>query len=682
MSYPDEIIADTPLGYWRHDEVGSASNGDELSDTSGNNKPVTLCYSNLSGTLLPYGQPSAIETDPASSAIRTFSNNLSHVGSNDRCYAYRADNDFLVPQNLTLECWVSSLVDLPAGGSYPLFGVRGVARLRRAFRSSPGAGEANFYFELAMNIDGTTYTVTAETPVFNNTFYHVVGGRNGTTIFLRINHGFLATETVPGDDNDSGDPAPLSLTPCNPLGNSLVIGGLPFNDIHNDVLLDECAIYDTALTEARILAHYEAAISATLLNGYSNVIGSAILYSDVEPDPVSYPFRHNWVDDHVERISFATGVSTARKGYEQGNAQRIKPRREIEITQVLKDDYERRMFRAKLNANQHRKWWWPILEDRERLNGVVSVGTDTFAVDTLYRDYEIGGYFGIRQLDSTGKITHWEELLITGLTNIEIQTVTQTVNSYTNPEVYPLRRALLSSSQSLRGHTDSVEETTILARLIAEDEKTIPHRIVGWTPTATYKSNEVFPAAQWPNNWTELRDYETVRTGTDVDFDTGSFAEESDAIGASEVFSWRILLITKQQQAEFLGWFYTRAGSLSYLWVPTMQRDFAVVSAVGANLTVEGHNYFDNFAGSEYRRDLAFVYDDNSMLFRRIALVVTAGANETLTLDANVPTLTNLRSVSYLLFCRLDNDTIERASTTDTKARFSWLFREVLSSPT
>lgn len=680
--YSDSVIADTPLGYWRHDEVGSAANEDQLADASGNDKPVTLCYSNLSGTLLPYGQPSAIETDPASSAIRTFSDNLSHVGSNDRCYAYRADGDFLLPQNFTLECWVSSLDDLPAGGSYPFFGVRGVCRLRRVFRATPGAGEANFYFELAVSIGGSTHTVTAEIPVFNNTFYYLAGGRNGTTIFLQVNQDFIATETVPSGDNDDGDPTPLTLTPCQPAGNSLIIGGLPFNDIHNDVLLDECAIYGTALTEARRLAHFEAAINATLLNGYSNVIGSAVLYSDVEPDPVSYPFRHNWVDDHIERISFATGVSTTTKGYEQANAQRVKPRREIEITQVLKDDYERRLFRAKLNANQHRKWWWPILEDRERLSGAISAGTNVFAVDTLYRDYEIGSYFGLRQLNDTGKITHWEELLITGLTDTQITTATQTVNSYTNAEVYPVRRAVLSPSQSLRGHTDSVEETTITARLIAEDEKAIPHRIIPRAADLEYFDHEVFNPSTWQgSNWDELREYGVDRAAQDVDFTTGSFTVESDSLAGVETLTYRMLLEGKDTHAALIGWFYARAGSLAYLWVPTMQRDFEVVDDDVTTITVSGHNYFDNFAASEFRRDLAFVYHDNTMALRRINSVTLDSANEVLQLDTFTPTLTNLRSLSYLLFCRLDNDTLEIARATDTKARFAWRFREILSSP-
>lgn len=533
------------------------------------------------------------------------------------------------------------------------------------------AGESTLSALFALKIAGTTYDITANIAPLLNSWYHVIGVRNGATMFLLLNGVNV------GSRGDLPAATPIDVAATDRIAIGATAGS---NTLQWQGNSEEYTFYNYSLTESQGRSITEAMFGTLQLAGFSNVISSAVLYSDVEPDPVSFPFRHNWVDDWIERISFASGISTARKGYEQGMGQRVKPRREIEITQVLKDDTERRMFRAKLNANQHRKWFVPMLDDRERLVGSVSA-TNIFAVDTLYRDYEVGGYFGIRQLNDTGRITHWEELLITGLTDMQITTATVTANSYTNPEVYPLRRAIIGMNQSLRGHTDSVEEATILARLIAEDEKVTPHRIVEWSPATTYKSHEVFPADEWPNNWAELRDYEVTRSGEEVDFITGPFAIESDAIAAGEVFSWRIILQTKQQQAEFLGWYYARAGSLNYLWVPTMQRDFTVVSAASDDLTVEGRNYFENYSSSEFRRDLAFVYNDNSMILRRIQSVTLDGVNEVLDLDANVPTLTNLRSVSYLLFCRMDNDTIERAAATDTKASFSWLFREILSSP-
>lgn len=648
MSYESVKLALNPVAWYRNDE----ESGPTMLDSSGND--LHREYSNPD---IQLGQASGVETVPTSKSVYGIAEPITN-------WEVVLGDEFDSRVHFTWE----ALVRAAADGTMTIISRNEHLNALIFTGSSPSV-----VMRFALHVGGTSYAVDSNINMIVNQWYHVFGIRNGATMFAMVNGANV------GSRSDLPASTPITVdTPTDEIG----LGGTSHNQTFPwSGWEEEFTFYDYALTEAQARSITEAMFGSLQLAGFSNVISTAVLYSDVEPAPISFPFRHNWVDDWIERISFATGVSTARKGYEQGVGQRVKPRREIEITQVLKDDTERRMFRAKLNANQHRKWLVPMLDDRQRLIGSVASGVNVFAVDTLYRDYEIGGQFGIRQLNDTGRIAHWEELLITGLTDTQITTATNTVNSYTNPEVYPVRRAIIAASQSLRGHTDAIEETSVLARLVAEDEKVIPHRIIEWTPATTYHTHEVFSADEWPNNWVELRDYEVSRVREEVDFELGPFAVESDAIGASEVFSWRIILQTKQQQAEFLGWFYAHAGSLNYLWVPTMQRDFAIVSAVGSDLTVEDHNYFDNYAASEYRRDIAFVYNDNSMILRRVNSVVVAGANETLTLDAAVPTQTNLRSVSYLLFCRLDNDTLERAAATDNKVQFAWLFREVLSSP-
>lgn len=642
-SFLDTAAALTPVFHFRWDELDTS---EPMSDASANE----LHGEYFTDAVL--GLPSPIETDPSSFAA-----------------GGRIGRLLVAP---------SSLADVRGNYTRIIWGkyVTSADGVLMARNGQLGLNGSNFIafnngdIQIAIAIGGNNYVLGyPESNLTPDTYYMIRETRNGTLVKLHVNEVLVDQVTVTGSPIDIG------------LSDGWYFGRSQSANAHFCSGADEGILYNYAITDPQGLELYESALNSLSLTGYSNVISSAILYSDIEPEPISFPFRHNWNDDWIERISFATGVSTATKGYESANAQRIKPRREIEFVQVTRDDAERRMLRAKLNAHQSRKWLIPMLDDRERLATAINSGATTITTDTLYRDYEIGGRVGLRQLDATGAVIASEELLIGNLTDTEITTSTPTVNSYTSPEVYPVRRAILESSIQPRGHTDAVEEVTILARLIAEDEKSTPHRIVEWTPATTYKSYEVFPFAQWPNNWSELRDYSIDRQGEEVDYDLGSFTTESDSTAASETFSWRIILDTKQKQAEFLGWFYAQAGSLNYLWVPTMQRDFEVVSSASDDLTVKGHNYSENYSGSEFRRDIAFIYSDNSIVIRRIESSSISGANEILELDNSVPSLTNLRSVSYLLFCRLDNDTIERACATDTKARFAWLFREMLVSP-
>jgi hypothetical protein len=227
-----------------------------------------------------------------------------------------------------------------------------------------------------------------------------------------------------------------------------------------------------------------------------------------------------------------------------------------------------------------------------------------------------------------------------------------------------------------------VEELGITARLLAEDESATPNRITAWTPTIIYKGYEVHDPAIWQSHdWSDPREYDVDRLTHEVDFESGIFEVESDTASAAEAFSYNVKLKGLEQIAKFLGWFYYHAGSLVYLWVASMQRDFTIVSAVGSNLTVSGHIYTEVYAGSEARRDLAFVYNNNTMILRRINSSTTSGANDVLTLNTTVPTQTNLRSVSFLKFCRIDADSLEKALSTDDVMLATWRFRELLHSP-
>jgi hypothetical protein len=351
---------------------------------------------------------------------------------------------------------------------------------------------------------------------------------------------------------------------------------------------------------------------------------------------------------------------------------------------VLKSQTERRKLRALLWANQNRKWFIPIRQYAERLLEPLSASATITPISIAYKDYEDGGWIGFRQIDSDGNVEHWEERLITALNpnSVEHEALLNSYAAYRS-SCYPVRRALLPSSLSVKGHTDIVEELTVNARLLPEDEQVIPNRLTSFTPSIKYRDVEVFDGQLWQSNdWSEEREYEIERAQESLDFDTGLIDYESDTPGASETFSYRMTLDGHENIARFLGWFYERRGSRAYLWVPTMQEDFEVLSRhVGEHqITVRDTNYSDSFALAEARRDLVFVYWDGSMEFRRV-IAFEGSVNETLTLDAVLPTFTNLRFISLLKYCRLDADQLELAWETDDKVVVAWRFRELLYTP-
>lgn len=658
----DARLADTPVLLYELNNSGVGVDGESVPDISGNELDATLTFT---GSQAAWGNPSAIETDATSREFWGYTS-AGIYGFSGKSVIARASDGLMEPtaSDFAVESWLRPMDNIPLAGDFAMVAKQGTGGILLTFSGGTRIGGYCFDSDATLwKVLDTSFLVTD----FIGTPFHVVAERVGNTLALRINGTLRNTTTI-----TSGLPTLFTSSP-------FVIQ--PDTGFYTNARHTMSAYYTHALGGTRTLVHYEADIAGSLLSGVSSPIPSSILLSDVEPDPVSFPLRHNWSDSLIERIAFRTARSTAVKGYTANNVQRPKPRREIELSQMLRDNDERQAFRAKLTAHQQDKWFIPILEDREWLTASLPVGSTLMPANIQYRDYEVGGYVELRQLSVTGVVTKHEQALITSLSPL---TTTAIINTYDAgfSTICPARRGIIEAQISPRGHTDAVEDMTLVVRLIAEDEQVAPNRITTWTPTLTYHGYEVFDPAVWQSNdWTELRDYSVQRERADVDFDIGQFTVESDTLAAAESSSYRMLLETRAQQAALLGWFYARAGAANYLWVPTVQRDFNVVSVASSTVTVAAHNYFDNFAGSEFRRDLAFIYHDNTMALRRITSVALAGANETLTLDSTVPTLTNLRSISYLRFCELDGDTLEIARVTDMKARFAWGFRELLSSP-
>lgn len=638
--YSDTVLSKSPVLYYRLDE----STGTVMTDSSGANRH---------GVLYPeveFGVPSPIETDAGSSAMRERVGKYTPI-------AVAAD----VRGNFTWECW-----QMVRATNAP-----NTAICRNGHWSLNGSNifgvNSNEHIVASLRVGGVDHVLSYANTVVG-TWYHTVLTRNGAVMRLWIN----------GKLNPGGEDVTLALTDIE-VGTSTAwyIGAMHVDEgVWWTEGLDEVAIYDYPLSETQIIENYEAALNSIFLRGYSNVIPTAILSSLIELDPVSFPWRHNWDTPLIERIQFATGLSSTVNGREEGNADRIKPRRELELAQILRDNDERREFRAKLWAKQGQKWFVPVRQDAE-LVVALSAGTTVIPVDTQYKDYEVDGWLEVRE--STDQWT-FEQAQIDSLNPLTLKT--PLVNSYSFPLVMPARRAYISPSLELGGHTDAVEDFTVVARLVAEDEHAIPNRIVPWIPTTKYRDYEIHEPSQWQSNdWSELRDYTVERAVGLVDFDTGVFSEETDTAGAVEVFSYRMTLEGRDRIAALLGWFYARAGSLNYVWVPSSQRDMEVLVVDTDELLVKGHSYTDNYAGAESRRDLAFIYHDNSMELRRVLSAAAQGDNDLLTLDVAVPTLTNLRSLSLLKFCRLEADQIEIAWHTDNVAQFAWSFRELLHTP-
>jgi hypothetical protein len=221
--YRDEVLADSPVAYWRLNELTGTTAGDELFASNG---------SYLGGVAL--GAPGALANEGGSSAAS--------FDSIDDSIFVSAAGALSMTSAVSIEVWVK----------------RSRSGVTQAVAGKPTAGQTrlenyslwfNAYNQIRMYVgNGTTWaSVTAPTALDTN-WHHVVGTFDNSTMRIYVDGVQKATTNTT-----------VQLTPN---ANSFYVGRSSSSTGYNfGGVLDELAVYGTVLSPARVLAHYNAASS-------------------------------------------------------------------------------------------------------------------------------------------------------------------------------------------------------------------------------------------------------------------------------------------------------------------------------------------------------------------------------------------------------------------------------------
>jgi hypothetical protein len=214
VGYQNEVLADTPILYWRlNDSSGAAA------DTSGNSHPGTYT-----------GSPTLSAAGPLNeggTASVTFNGTSQYV-----TLAHTAALN--VADVLTLECWYKGT----ASGTN---------------RALIAKGTSSYYLDveaskLTLIKAGVGNIVASTVNVNDNLWHHCVATKNGSTVKLYVDGadvtGAVSNQTMA----DSTDPFNVAVR--SPVASGEYITGS----------IAEVALYSTALSLARVQAHYNAGI--------------------------------------------------------------------------------------------------------------------------------------------------------------------------------------------------------------------------------------------------------------------------------------------------------------------------------------------------------------------------------------------------------------------------------------
>ncbi|MCU1676110.1 MAG: hypothetical protein JWM93_868 [Frankiales bacterium] len=214
VAYTLAVAADTPVGYWRLNDAS----GTTAADSAGTNPGTyTGTYTLRAASLMP------LETGSAS---------VSAAGAG---HIIVPDNAVLRPTAaVTCEAWFASSTGAVEGL---------VSRWNTAGYLLRVGNDAGNFIEFRIQNTAMSFTLPA---LFDGTPRHIVGTYDGTNGRIYVNGALVAGPTA--------QPALTAPATINAELGSYNGGSGKLNG-----RLSDCAIYNTALSAARIAAHYAAA---------------------------------------------------------------------------------------------------------------------------------------------------------------------------------------------------------------------------------------------------------------------------------------------------------------------------------------------------------------------------------------------------------------------------------------
>ena len=230
-TYPEEVMADDPLGYWRLNETGCTVMCPVVDVVS---EQVAWATTGEMGTdPFTLGVPGALPDDPAILLNRP------HRGIIDFDEVY----DFGTTTPFSLEMWVYINTQYDSGGFIGRDGALCDPGNRPGYRVEYlNDGHVRFRIEECSGPSAEVNTVEEPEPFV---WHHVVATFDGASLRLYVD-GALVGENTP-------TPLPAFMAPQR----SLVAGGRGGGTYNNfDGRVDEIAIYDDALPLERVVCHH------------------------------------------------------------------------------------------------------------------------------------------------------------------------------------------------------------------------------------------------------------------------------------------------------------------------------------------------------------------------------------------------------------------------------------------
>lgn len=377
-----------------------------------------------------------------------------------------------------------------------------------------------------------------------------------------------------------------------------------------------------------------------------------------------FPFPHNWVEELLETLEWRTDVLQGQTGMEQRVPRRLAPRRGFEASFLLDKD-SLRAFQTFYERHAALEFVLPIWHDVRPLQATNPGDSLSFSVSVIDTELDTAPFIILRGEE-------WYDWEVYSISSTLDYTVVVTNNGLTevdspwpgNTRVYPGALARFEEVPQYEKVTDQNMLVTVKFLL----SQPLRHPSV-----PDFDVFGDYPVLILPPDESDglTADAEVSHSVVDNGL---SLRRVYDNVGRpAKRMEYRWSVVGGQNLKQLRNTFHWLRGRTRALLVPTFVEDLKTVSPVvagGNTIEVSNVGYALYQMHTHGRQRLCFTLSDGTILYRNVtAAAPSSEDSDLLTLDATWPynlTAQQIKRISYLIPCRLDQDLIEISHPTDT----------------
>jgi len=357
----------------------------------------------------------------------------------------------------------------------------------------------------------------------------------------------------------------------------------------------------------------------------------------------------DWTDGVLETLEFLSTVAESPSAIEQRRGLRLTPRQYFEYSYILKGPLRTYFDMLTMRAGGSAVYV-PVWHDVELLPYTHVAGSTVLSIEVTYTE------FMNCNVVMLGGPHDYELVEIVGRADTLVTLTSGTINEWPKgTRVVPLKKCKLDQQPSTVRRTEDIHVARVKFCSVE------PNRTDAASPLNTFGSQYILE--EDPNEVEDLTyNYERVMSLLDNTTGLPVFTDVTGRI--LQQFAW--WRRGRQEHHRLRGLFYALDGRRVPVWVPTIYRDFEPVYPLGAgDLAIDVRRCgYTNLGGPGPQREYILIQTlSGNRHYRKITdSVILDNNTERLFLDSavgeDIP-LNRLNRISFLVLCRLDQDTVE-----------------------